>query len=47
MDKKLFSVDDVNFIEAAILNAGGKSTEEKQDLAKKVKDALIKTYKKY
>ena len=46
MDKKLFSVDDVNFIETAILDADGRSMEEKLELAKRLTDILNKTYRR-
>ncbi|MBR2473667.1 MAG: hypothetical protein IKB51_01375 [Clostridia bacterium] len=46
MDRKVFSVDDVKFIEMAILDAEGKSLPEKLELAKKVTDILNKTYRR-
>lgn len=46
MDKKLFSPDDVSFIETAILDADGKSMIEKLELAKRVTDILNKTYRR-
>ena len=45
MDKKLFSVEDVDFIKTAILDADGRSMEEKLELAKRLTDILIKTYR--
>lgn len=46
MDKRLFSLDDISFIESAILDADGKSTEQKSELAKRVTDILNKTYRR-
>ena len=46
MDKKLFSPDDVSFIETAILDAEGKSMMEKLELAKRITDILNKTYRR-
>ena len=46
MDKKMFSVEDVDFIRSAILSAEGKTKEEKEALAKSVTDILNKMYRR-
>ena len=44
MDKKLFTVDEIDFIRTAILRSAGKSIEEREALANKVKDVLNGRY---
>ena len=46
MDKKLFSVEDIDFISTAILDAEGKTMDEKMELSKRLTDILAKTYKR-
>ena len=46
MDKKLFSIDDLNFIRSAIQNAAGKDDSEKAELAQRVTYILSKTYRR-
>jgi hypothetical protein len=47
MDKKLFSIDDISFIETSILDAEGRDMMEKVEIAKRVTDILVKTYKRF
>ncbi len=44
MDKKLFSLEEINFIRTAILDADGKILIEKAELAEKVTGVLNKMY---
>lgn len=44
--EKIFSVEDVNFIKAAIMAAAGKEEAEKTALAEKVSEALNKMYRR-
>ena len=46
MDKKLFSVEDIDFISTAILDAEGRTMDEKMELSKRLTDILAKTYKR-
>ena len=46
MDKKRFSIDEVDFIRSAILNAEGKSEAEKAELAQSVTNTLNKTLRR-
>ena len=46
MDRRLFSVEDIEFIRSAILNADGRPDDEKIAIAKKVTDILIKMYRR-
>ena len=46
MDNRMFSLEDVDFIRSAILNASGKDVEEKAELARKVTYILNKTYRR-
>ena len=43
---KAFSVDDIAFVKAAIFSADGRSESEKENIAKKVADILIKQYRR-
>lgn len=43
---KVFSVDDITFVKTAIFSANGKTESEKDELAKKVVDILIKQYRR-
>ena len=44
MDKRLFSVDELNFIKTAILNAQSKEMAEKVEISQKVTNILNKMY---
>ena len=46
MDKKLFSVEDIDFISTAILDAEGRTMDEKLELSKRLTDRLAKTYRR-
>ena len=46
MDKRLFSLDEISFIESAILDAECKSMLEKLELAKRATNILNKMYMK-
>ena len=46
MDKKLFSVEDIDFISTAILDAEGRTMDEKLELSKRLTDILAKTYRR-
>ena len=46
MDNKIFSVEDIGFIQSAILSAEGKSEAEKSELIKKVTHFLTKLYRR-
>ena len=46
MDNKIFSVEDIGFIQSAILSAEGKSEAEKSELAKKITYFLTKLYRR-
>lgn len=46
MDRKAFLIDEVDFVRNAILNAEGKSLDEKENLAKKVAELMSKTYRR-
>ena len=43
---KLFSVEDIAFVKAAILSAEGKSEHEKEEISRKVADILAKQYRR-
>ena len=43
---KTFSVEDIDFVKAAIFSAKGKSEYEKDEIAKKVVDVLTKQYRR-
>lgn len=46
MENRLFSLDEIDFIGTAILDAEGKSLIEKIELSKRVTDLLNKMYKR-
>ena len=46
MERRVFSVEEVNFIKAAIMKATGKDDAEKAALAEKVSDVLSKMYQR-
>ena len=46
MDCKIFSVDEINFIKEAIMNACGKEEAEKEELTGKVIDILTTKYRR-
>ncbi len=46
LEGKVFSVEEVAFVQKAILRATGKGEEEKNELAEKVADSLNKTYRR-
>ena len=46
MDKRLFSLEDIDFISTAILDAEGRTMDEKMELSKRLTDILAKTYRR-
>lgn len=46
MERKMFSVEDVNFIKSAIMESTSKSENEKAALAEKVSEALSSFYRR-
>ena len=46
MEQKVFSIEEVNFIKAAIMEATGKDETEKEALAEKVSEVLSKIYRR-
>lgn len=46
IERKAFSVDEVNFIKNAILNDAQKNEAEKQELVERVTDILTKIYRR-
>ena len=46
MDKRLFSLEEIDFIGTAILDSDGKSLIEKIELSKRVTDILNKMYRR-
>ena len=46
MDKRLFSLEEIDFIGTAILDAEGKNLNEKLELSKRVTDLLNKMYRR-
>ena len=46
MDKRLFSVEELDFIGTAILDAKGKDMTEKLELSKRVTELLAKMYRR-
>ncbi|MBP3592860.1 MAG: hypothetical protein J6K14_10305 [Clostridia bacterium] len=43
---KVFSVEDISFVKAAIFSAEGKSDSDKSEIARKVVDVLTKQYRR-
>ena len=46
MERKVFSVEEVNFIKAAIMESAGKDETEKAALAEKASEALSEMYRR-
>ena len=46
MERRVFSVEEVNFIKAAIMNSTGKDDTEKAMLVEKVSEVLSKMYQR-
>jgi len=46
MERRVFSIEEVSFIKAAIMEATGKDDAEKAALAEKVSDVLSKMYQR-
>lgn len=46
MERKVFSVEEVNYIKAAIMETTGKDEAEKEALAEKVSEVLSKIYRR-